>query len=203
MAYSIEMQLKTTNPEFVRKFGRRVKAVGGRYSSCRGYHYTRFVHIPVNTTFASGYKGLKLAQEILDYAKAPTVLLFREDTRMAAVRYDNIQVTGPRIHFTTNILKNKDSGAKVTVADVVAKYEEYFSSPTYQDALQRVQAARQAAEREEALAPLRMTVRILQKLSEVNTEPWVRVALDAAKASLEKATGWEPWADPNVERVQI
>jgi hypothetical protein len=57
LPYSIRMDLRN-DPEFVKKYGKKVKAVGGSYSECRGHQSTRFVVLPssedvlINTIWA-------------------------------------------------------------------------------------------------------------------------------------------------------
>lgn len=43
---SIELHL-TGSPEFSR-YSKKVKAIGGSYSACRGHSHTRFVHLPLD-----------------------------------------------------------------------------------------------------------------------------------------------------------
>jgi len=45
-ATAVELHLSPC-PTFTKRFGRRVKALGGRYSDCRGSSYKRFVTVPV------------------------------------------------------------------------------------------------------------------------------------------------------------
>lgn len=47
------------SPDFTRKYGRKVKAVGGTYSVCRGYSEKRYVKIP-NTP-----EGRKVADAVI------------------------------------------------------------------------------------------------------------------------------------------
>ena len=44
---SVELHL-SSNPEFTKKYGKAVKALGGRYSECRGDAHRRFVTLPWN-----------------------------------------------------------------------------------------------------------------------------------------------------------
>lgn len=44
----VELQLSVLLcPDFPRRFGKRVKAAGGSYSSCRGHDHRRYVHLPL------------------------------------------------------------------------------------------------------------------------------------------------------------
>jgi len=45
MPYGVRLDLRN-DPEFVKKFGKKVKAAGGSYSECRGHQSTRFVTLP-------------------------------------------------------------------------------------------------------------------------------------------------------------
>ncbi len=37
----------TPSPDTIRRYGKRILAVGGKYSECRGYVMTRFIHFPL------------------------------------------------------------------------------------------------------------------------------------------------------------
>lgn len=65
----VEMHLPSDS-SFTRKFGKRVKDIGGKYSECRGSRYNRFVDIPLRWAVGEGsfseafQEGVRLADEI-------------------------------------------------------------------------------------------------------------------------------------------
>jgi hypothetical protein len=68
---SIELHLNGS-PDFTRKYGHKVKSLGGRYSACRGYSIKRFVDVPWTT------EGQSLANELIaefGNSKRTTVVL--------------------------------------------------------------------------------------------------------------------------------
>lgn len=67
------------NPEMPKRFGAKVKALGGSYSACRGYESTRFVYLPLTT------EGFALAEELVAaYPDAgQTTVIFRGKARTA------------------------------------------------------------------------------------------------------------------------
>lgn len=71
------------DPEFTRLFGAKVKATpGGRYSECRGYSGTRYVHLHILTE-----EGLKLASSILSRFPASLIIM-----RMPNVSHDGMRL---------------------------------------------------------------------------------------------------------------
>ena len=70
---SVELHL-SGDPAFTKKYGKAVKALGGRYSECRGHSNTRFVDIPWTD------EGRSLADKLIaDFGKGEkrTVVVFR------------------------------------------------------------------------------------------------------------------------------
>lgn len=60
MTIEFEMHVTSRLANFPRRFGKRVRAAGGRFSECRGYNDTRFVHLPIDC--------LSIAEDILEAA---------------------------------------------------------------------------------------------------------------------------------------
>lgn len=64
-----------TDPELVKKWGKKIKQAGGRYSHCRGYSDTRYVHIPTTTV------GMSIGDALINefgYKKVCVVARSRE-----------------------------------------------------------------------------------------------------------------------------
>jgi hypothetical protein len=59
-----------SDPELVRKFGHKIKKIGGRYDKCLGHKVTRYVHVPL-TTGEPDDPGLELANELIKLYGVP------------------------------------------------------------------------------------------------------------------------------------
>jgi hypothetical protein len=70
-AQPTEIEIHLNNdPTLAKQYGSQIKALGGRYSACRGYDETRFVHLPASAS--------KLADKLLArFGRAKPVVIFR------------------------------------------------------------------------------------------------------------------------------
>ena len=119
-------------PDFVKKYGKAVKAHGGNYSHVRGHRSRRFVTVP-NTA-----PGRELAQNILDDFGGPrsTIIIMRGIPNETA-------------------LGNMRSWVTVTqgcnsIAGALAKYERKLGLSQVTAALERAEESARKAEAEEA-----------------------------------------------------
>lgn len=125
---SFELHINS-DPDFTKKFGKKVKAIGGHYRACRGYQTTRFVHIP-NTE-----EGRELAQAILDEfafdSVKPDKFHLRKTSTVISRGLPLLLPSWAIVHYTKSIdealsmlAKNLESKAAVEIFDRLSREEK-------------------------------------------------------------------------------
>ncbi len=118
----IELHL-SSDAELVTKFGKKIKALGGHYSECRGHYTTRFVHLPWTPA------GRELAQKLLDtypdhYTKKTSVVILRNFPRIDDTVYKGSSLVEALEKLRVNARKLKAMGVLKPVKSAAERHAE-------------------------------------------------------------------------------